>query len=192
MTENRSDNENDNNATGPTMDMLAAKLDKLLGHFDSLTTVVDNQQKQIKSLLIRNDQNDPSLAIKTEQAQVPGTPAGKPATTTLTVVGNGRSLATVPRRKLDYLDVHPNEQPNKFRDWVQAVQSYQKHYGLSDEDAIAELEWYGRQLIRHRVGVIRKADPSSDFQAICQSLIDSASPQVWSGPGSGNCIAVSS
>ncbi|KMS64704.1 hypothetical protein BVRB_017540, partial [Beta vulgaris subsp. vulgaris] len=45
-----------------------------------------------------------------------------------------------------------------------------------DDAAIAELEWYGRQLIRHRIGAIRQAHPSAGFDEICNQRVVSASP----------------
>jgi hypothetical protein len=171
-------------ATPATLDSLSADLRQLLKHFNSLATVVEDQQMKIRLIMTnsaaKSDQTQ-SIAADSGNAESSQESIVKTENRTNiaddTPVNDGRHLhSALPRRKLDFLDFHPNENPVKFREWIRAAVIYQRHYRLHDEIAIAELEWYGRRIIGHRIETIRQAQPDASFQAICDQLVASASP----------------
>ena len=53
---------------------------------------------------------------------------------------------------------------------------FASHYGLGDEEAVAELIWYGKCIVKHRIAEIRLANPSAHFELIYQKLLQTALP----------------
>jgi hypothetical protein len=74
------------------------------------------------------------------------------------------------------LDFYPEDEPVKFHEWMDRLSHFKRHYRLSDQEAIDELQWYGGPLIEERLRLIQHAEPGARFERQCQLLVQAALP----------------
>jgi hypothetical protein len=81
-----------------------------------------------------------------------------------------------PSRLLEKLGFFPEDEPVRFQEWVDRILQFRTHYGLSDVEAISELEWYGGTKLEERLRLIRSAEPQTNFEHLCELLVKAAMP----------------
>ena len=87
-----------------------------------------------------------------------------------------RASSTPARRKLETLSFRPEENPTRFRQWIERVVQYQEFYQLPDDDAIAELQWYGGHYLDERLRLKVTTHPTATLQTICHQLVQACLP----------------
>jgi hypothetical protein len=80
------------------------------------------------------------------------------------------------KRQLKNLDFYPEDEPSRFRQWINRIIQFQQHYRLTDADAVAELQWYGGDILEERLRLIIATHPNATLAAICKDLIQSTLP----------------
>ena len=81
-----------------------------------------------------------------------------------------------PKRQLQMLDFHPEEHPSRFRLWISRLLQFQQHYKMPNSEAIAELQWYGGDILDERLRLVLTARPAATLSDVCQQLIQAALP----------------
>ena len=58
---------------------------------------------------------------------------------------------------------HPEEDPTRFRQWIKRVLQFQDYYQLSDDEAIAELQWHSGDILEERLHLILTAHQNGNL-----------------------------
>jgi hypothetical protein len=108
---------------------------------------------------------NPCPTVQPQLGHKPGFQTGRtgpkpaqPATTHLRPAAHSQ-------RRLDTLDFLPEDNPSRFRQWVNRLTQFQLHYQLSDVEAVAELAVAeDRKMMKRNAKLYNKGRYSVDFQ----------------------------
>ena len=120
---------------------------------DRLESVVNQKQDTSDqgAAATSTDANGAGLVVKTQPAESDVNGGGMLAPTEAHQQSGdslhrapAKKIRTVaPKRTLYWIDFFPEDEPSRFREWVDRLAQFRNQYRFSNTEVISELEWYG-------------------------------------------------